>query len=221
MSGESSKASRKKWIYFSVGLLCPGFGHACLGYYKAAVAIFLFLLAYIVAGSYLAALTPVTMILALVTSPLIAICSATSAYRLSKAPRPRATKWLILSIVIPIVLFGPIRHLERVVLFSVPTDAMSPSLVTGDHFALDQRPAEYRIGDIVAIKLDHPRRITLRRIKSISGEMVSVAVDSGEYLPTEVRLQDLRGKALYIVYSRRPGEFGIRADRLLLPIGEI
>jgi len=127
-------------------------------------------------------------------------------------------KWLVACILVPIFLFGPMRHFERVIMFAVPTDSMSPSIISGDHFALDQRPSGYKVGDIVAIELEHPNRLTLRRIKNITGESVSVATDTNEYPPSEIPSHMLRGKALYIVYSRVPGTLTLRKDRFLLPI---
>jgi hypothetical protein len=171
---------------------------------------------YVVALSYLAAFSPLIMALAFITTPALAIFSGVSAYKLAQRSPPIAKKIVFVCFMAAATPYTFIRHLERVVVFSVPSNTMSPALIAGDHFALDQRPSEYRLGDIVAMELPNPQRLVIRRIKKILDGTATVGTENGEIPDSDTPLTELRGKALYVVYSWTPKTLTMHGDRFLL-----
>ena len=177
-----------------------------------------FTILYVVIFSHLAALAPIVMGVTFLTTPLIALFSGFSAYKLSLALRPFKKAWFGVFLVTVFLFYSIMRQAERVVTFGVPSNAMSPTLIAGDIFALDQRPSRYGIKDVVAVEMGEPKRLVMRRVIGFSNDRVTLNSDSDPKKDESASIADLKGKALYIVYSRPPGSFQLLGDRFLLPV---
>lgn len=224
---------RRAALAAALTLLCPGWGHLYAGRVRRGLLVALLNLAVIVPGVvwlWVAwARSPRTALGALgVTLALLVGLPADAARCALREPRRRARA---LRVVVLHGLFVPLAvialHAEfswirdhRVHPFHTPTESMVPTLLPGDFFLVDARPAtraDLGPGDIVVF--DHPRTPGLAYAKRVVGLAGSVVALGEEGLvvdgvtrtePAPNGWQRLRSEALgssrYRVSLGSPGE---------------
>jgi signal peptidase I len=212
----------RAWLAVSLTLLCPGWGHLYVGAVARGLLIALLNLAVIVPGlvwMWLAwAQGPATALVALgVTLALLIALPADAARCALREP--------LHGLFVPIAV--TMLHTElswiranRVQPFQTPTESMVPTLLPGDFFLVDTRPAtraDLHPGDIIVF--EHPRKPGVayaKRVVALAGGRVSIEaqglVVGGELRtdPAHGPWQRLRSERLaghrYLVSLGSPGE---------------
>jgi signal peptidase I len=184
----------RAWLAVSLTLLCPGWGHLYVGAVARGLLVALLNVAVIVPGvvwMWVAwAQGPATALIALgVTLAFLIALPADAARCALREPRGGGRRSSPVRVVVLHGLFVPIAvtllHSElswiranRVQPFQTPTESMVPTLLPGDFFLVDTRPAtraELQPGDIIVF--DHPRMPGVayaKRVVALAGGRVSI-----------------------------------------------
>jgi SOS-response transcriptional repressor LexA len=105
-----------------------------------------------------------------------------------------------------------------VVLNMITDNAMEPTFMRGDHFALDREFNEFQPGDVVVAEMED-QSLTVRRIQEIKEGSVILATDNKVHQQSEqVPLAALHGKVVYVLYSLDPDSWTMQWRRLLMRV---
>jgi len=188
----SVRKDRKPWIAGILALSLPGLGHWYLGRLALSISWFFTVEILITAATLLlrSPLLPPVIGLGAFVIPFVAIVlSARAAVRLSR--QVRATyevglwnKWYVYLLVLAIgatlqSLFSDARHEYIAKAYRIPSPAMVPTLLIGDHVFVDK--LIYRLGtaprngDIIVFRFpEDERKDFIKRVVALPGDSVEV-----------------------------------------------
>jgi hypothetical protein len=200
-------------------LVAPGSAHLFFGEKNIGAGIITAVVIGRLAESYFELLGPWTMIAVGVLNFAFLIGISFHAVNLGRRSRILHRNAAIIGAFVLIALAAGTRHWLRVQNFKEPSDSMAPAVVAGDVIAVDQRPGEYHLQDLVAVYLPANRSTVIRRISSLDPGTATLVLDKDPSRPVALVSQaDLRGKVIYVFYSLEPKSFRPRWDRFLTPI---
>jgi signal peptidase I len=182
---------RRAWLAFSLGLLCPGWGHLYAGAAARGLAASAFTLAALLPGLLwlwqAGARGPLSTLAVFAASGAAALALPLDAARLAvrRPPRrPRARRVLLLhGLFVPLVVIALHRELSylrahRARLFRTPTESMVPTLLPGDVFLVDARDrtrAALAPGDVIVFEDPHaPGTAYAKRLVARAGSRVAL-----------------------------------------------
>lgn len=213
MSGEN-QASEKIFSVpvsaaaLALSLLWPGLGQAYLRSWSRSLGFALTALGWMLGGYYFAAFTAWVVPVAILGFAIFYLYSAFDAFRLGRSfnEHPNiAAPAALFALTVLVYTFG-IAPNERAEFLEAPSNMMEPTLLEGDHLALDRFHNGYKPGDLVAAAAENDEHvIDIRRIQEMKSDAVVLTTDNPAHNRTEqVPLSVLRGKVMYVLYSVNP-----------------
>jgi signal peptidase I len=214
------KENSKIYFYFCVFVtfLMPGLGHVLWGHYLLGIGLSVAVILLSLIGAYFAVLGAWTIALILIFGLGIYIGLVYSLYKLNR----RSFKIFPLFVVL-IIFIGydlVIYDQRRVQAFTLPSPVMEPLILEGDSIAIDTAKSvvdDLKVGDIVKVIIPEREGQYIRKVQSISeGKVVVVANDP--VIPAEtISLENITGRALYVIYSFDSKMNKMRWNRILNP----
>lgn len=222
---------RRAWLAASLTLLCPGWGHLYAGAVARGLAIAALNLAVVVPGvvwMWVAwAQGPTTALVAAATTLALLVALPADAARCALRTHgagdtsPLARVVVLHGLFVPIVVIALHTELSwirehRVHPFRTPTESMVPSLLPGDCFLVDARPATrsaLQPGDIIVF--DHPSQAGVayaKRVVALAGSRVRVGSE-GLAVDGVLRTQRAHGGAWQRMRSET---VGVQSYRVLV-----
>jgi hypothetical protein len=184
----------------------PGLGHAYCRDWPRAILFLLLSLGGVVAAYFFAGMSAWMVAFGVGVLLVFNFAVAADAFRVaSRAPRRHSVLLAGLYIVAAVLAYGLVcKPMFRVEFFANPSTMMKPTLLPGDHFAIDRFYTDFKVGDVVTVEYED-RTWHVRRIQKLNPETVIVATDSTDHMISEdIPRALLRGKVLYVLYSIDP-----------------
>lgn len=208
------------WIVGLMSAFAPGLGHAYIGRWRLAALFLLIALVALVTGHFLVAFSPWFMLIFPLLCLFFNVLVALKAYQSAK--KDHAKSHVLFAggyVVVAVLLYGWVcKPLFRVEYFVTTSTVMKPTLLPGDHFALDRFYKDYKNGDVVAV-IQEDRSLQARRIQQMNSQTVIVVTDSADHtIVEELPLTSLRGRVLYVLYSVDPDTSSLSWPRLFLEV---